>query len=108
MNKHAKTVKNRLESIIKDITKNSHLYVKNPEKDFTRNRKLSFEEMFKILLSIGGNSLKIELMEYFSYDVKKIATTSAFIQQREKIKLEAFQELFGAIINCWTQMFRLV
>ena len=73
MNKHAKTVKNRLESIIKDITENSHLYVKNPEKDFTRNRKLSFEEMFKILLSIGGNSLKIELMEYFSYDVKKIA-----------------------------------
>ena len=57
MNKHAKTVKSRLESIIKDITKNSHLYVKNPEKDFTRNRKLSFEEMFKILLSIGGNSL---------------------------------------------------
>jgi hypothetical protein len=53
MNKHAKTIKNRLESIIKDITENSHLYVKNPEKDFTRNRKLSFEEMFKILLSIG-------------------------------------------------------
>ena len=79
MNKHAKTIKSRLESIIKDITENSHLYVKNPEKDFTRNRKLSFEEMFKILLSIGGNSLKIELMEYFSYDVKKIATTSAFI-----------------------------
>ena len=94
MNKHAKTIKNRLESIIKDITENSHLYVKNPEKDFTRNRKLSFEEVFKILLSIGGNSLKIELMEYFSYDVEKITTTSAFIQQREKIKLEAFQELF--------------
>ena len=55
MNKHAKTIKNRLESIIKDITENSHLYVKNPEKDFTRNRKLSFEEVFKILLSIGGN-----------------------------------------------------
>ena len=94
MNKHAKTIKNRLESIIKDITENSHLYVKNPEKDFTRNRKLNFEEMFKILLSIGGNSLKMELMEYFSYDVEKIATTSAFIQQRDKIKLEAFQELF--------------
>jgi len=94
MNKYAKTIKSRLENIIKNITENSHLYVKNPEKDFTRNRKLSFGEMFKILLSISGNSLKKELMEYFSYDIKKITTTSAFIQQREKIKLEAFQELF--------------
>ena len=94
MNKHAKTTKFKLENIIKEITENSNLYVKNPEKDFTRNRKLNFEEMFKIILSIGGNSLKLELMEYFSYDVEKIATTSAFIQQRDKIKLEAFQYLF--------------
>ena len=32
MNKHAKTIKNRLESIIKDITENSHLYVKIQKK----------------------------------------------------------------------------
>jgi hypothetical protein len=49
--------------------------------------------MLNILLSMGGNSLKHELMKYFSYDVET-ATSSAFVQQREKILPEALEFLF--------------
>ncbi len=42
---------------------------------------------------MGGNSLKLELMNYFSYDVET-ATCSAFVQQREKILPEALEYLF--------------
>ncbi|WII36462.1 transposase [Paenibacillus thiaminolyticus] len=32
-------------------------YVKNPKKDFTRKKKLSFETVMQLLISMGGNSL---------------------------------------------------
>ena len=35
MNKYADIVKNNLETLITELTENSHLYLKNPEKDFT-------------------------------------------------------------------------
>jgi len=47
----------------------------------------------RILLSIGGNSLGAELLEYFGYKADS-ATSSAFIQQRGKIKSSAIESLF--------------
>lgn len=93
MNKFAKKVKQHLENIIKEISKNSENYVMNPEKDFTRQRKLSFEKMIRILLSLEGKSLNVELMQQFSFDIN-MPTKSAFVQQREKILLRTFQDLF--------------
>ena len=55
MNKYADIVKNNLETLITELTENSHLYLKNPEKDFTRKRKLDFKEMIRLLLSMGGD-----------------------------------------------------
>lgn len=70
----------------------------DPEKDFTRKRKLDFKDMLNILLSMGGNSLKLELMKYFSY-VTETATCSAFVQQREKILPEALESLFHSFTS---------
>jgi len=84
MNKFADSVKENLDNVLAEMHENSRLFVNNPEKDFTRNRKLNFKEMLNILLSMGGNSLKLELMKYFSFELET-ATSSAFIQQREKI-----------------------
>jgi hypothetical protein len=50
--------------------------------------------MLNILLSMGGNSLNLELIKYFSYDAES-ATCSAFVQQREKILLEVLEYLFS-------------
>jgi hypothetical protein len=60
------------------------LFVKDPERDFTRKRKLPFETMIQFLLSMGGNSIYKELLEEQGYSVNT-ATTAAFVQQRDKI-----------------------
>jgi hypothetical protein len=68
------------------------LFVKNPGKDFTRNRKLPLETMLKLLISIGGGSLAKELLTFHNFD-SNTATSSAFIQQREKLLPCAFEFL---------------
>ena len=88
-----KNIKEILLDIIKSMAKYPWLFVKNPKKDFTRKRKLDFETMILLLLSMDGNSIYKELLNYseFSPDV---ATSSAFIQQRDKILPFAFEFLF--------------
>lgn len=93
MNKYADSIKKKLDTLLTEMHENSWQFVNNPKKDFTRKRKLDFKEMLNILLSMGGNSLKLELMKYFSYDVET-ATCAAFVQQREKILPEALEFLF--------------
>lgn len=93
MNKYADLIKGNLDKILLEMDTYSYFFCKNPQKDFTRKRKLDFKEMLRILLSIGGNSLKLELMEYFSYNVNT-ATSAAFVQQRDKLLPEAFEFLF--------------
>lgn len=92
MIEHSSLVKKTLVSLIHDMAENPALYVKNPEKDFTRKRKLPFEEVMNLLISMGGNSLYKELLESNGYDLDT-ATTSAFIQQRDKILPCAFEFL---------------
>lgn len=92
MNDYPKLVKKRLLELIYEMSKTPALFVKNPGKNFTRKRKLNFVEMFRLILSMGGNSLGNELMEYFSYDVNA-ASISSFVQQRDKILPTAFEFL---------------
>jgi hypothetical protein len=76
MNNYAMLVKEKLISTIKDMAKTPMLFVKNAGKDFTRNRKLSFETVIHLLLSMGGNSLCKELLEYCGYDVGTACSTT--------------------------------
>jgi len=68
------------------------LYVANPGVDFTRDRKLPFESVMQLLISMGGNSIYTELLTARGYDVNT-ATSSAFVQQRVKILPCAFEYL---------------
>ncbi len=45
MGKHPEVVKENLSALIREIAASPELFVKNPGKDFTRNRKLPFETM---------------------------------------------------------------
>lgn len=93
MNEYADLIKGNLETTLSEMDTYKHLFSKHPKKDFTRKRKLDFKEMLRILLSMGGNNLSLELMEYFSYDLGT-ATSAAFVQQREKLLPEAFEFLY--------------
>lgn len=98
MNEFADSIKKKLDTVLTEMHEYSWLFVKKPGKDFIRKRKLDFKEMINIFLSMGGNSLKYELMEYFSYDAET-ATSSAFVQQREKILPEALEYLFHSFTS---------
>lgn len=73
--------------------KHPELYAKKPERDFTRNRKLNFNETVKLILSMRGNSLNNELYDYYN-EHKVSLTASGFVQQRDKIKYECFEKVF--------------
>ena len=92
MNDYPDLVKGRLLRLIDEMARKPELFTKNPGKDFTRNRKLNFTQMIRLLLSMGGNSLGNELMEYFAYDVAA-PSASSFVQQRDKILPAASESL---------------
>jgi len=92
MNEYPNVIKGTLSSLISEMSGTAALFVKNPGKDFTRDRKLPFEIVVQLLISMGGNSIYKELLESQGYDLNT-ATTSAFVQQRDKILPFAFEFL---------------
>lgn len=93
MNYSANRIKNNLYRCIETITGMSSQFLKNPGRDFSRNRKLPFDCVIKAVLSMSGGTLNDELMNFFSFS-PDIPSSSAFVQQRGKIHYEAFQSLF--------------
>jgi hypothetical protein len=101
MNDYATTLKGILSSLISEMSESPESFVKNPGKDFTRTRKLPFESVMHLLISMGGNSIYKELLESQGYDVNT-ATSSAFVQQREKILPSALKFLFNEFTGSFT------
>ena len=96
-------IKERLLSLIDEVSQMRSLFVKNPDKDFTRHRKLPFDTIIKFLIEMGGNSIYKELLESQGYNANT-ATTSAFIQQRDKILPTAFEFLFHEFTRTHTNI----
>lgn len=93
MHDYISFVKQSLSNVIKDMGAYPWLFVRNPEIDFSRKRKLDFETFFQFLISMEGKSLGTELLEHFNFS-PDTATVSAFNQQRSKVLPEAFDYLF--------------
>lgn len=79
-----------LDSVISNAAHKRDLLV-NPQTDFIRDRKLPLEVMLKIIISMQGSSINREL---YDYDKSIDATSSAFVQQRDKITPEMFRYIF--------------
>ena len=95
--------KRNLTSIIKQMNHSIEDFVKNPGKDFSRNRKLSFETVITLLLSMNGNNLSKELLDYFNYDMTT-ASSSAFVQQRAKLAPHALEYLFKTFTDSYKRL----
>ena len=80
-------------SEIKNVANEPHNYCTNPDTDFTRNRKLSMEKMLQGIIGMESKSLTNELLDLFQASAET-PTTSAFIQQRNKINPKAFETIF--------------
>lgn len=93
---YANCVKETLKKCIASLDSIKTLYLSNPEKDFTRTRKISFKDFINICLQMEGGSLQNELMKFYDFDADAVPCKSAFFQQRSKVSSEALHILFCA------------
>ena len=63
-------------SNIRRVVKNSKLYCINPEKDFSRKRKLTMEKLITGIIGMQSGSLTNELIDFLKYDLLEIATAN--------------------------------
>jgi len=79
------------------------------EKDFTRNRKLSFETLSLCMIRLLRQNIQIEINSYFctsnrlNRNTPMSVTSSAFVQSRKKIKPEMFSDLSKIIAEDFYQ-----
>ena len=82
-------VKADLWADICEMSENPGRFAKNQDTDFSRKRKLDFENLMRFLISMQSGSTGHELLKYFDYDSDTISN-SAFYQQRKKLLPDAF------------------
>lgn len=66
--------------------------------DFSRNRRISFQDAILSTIALDKTSCKNEILRYFDFE-KNTPTASALLQQRKKIKHTAFQDLFYSFLD---------
>lgn len=93
MNRNSQEVKDLLIGIINKQKQDLKGLVCNPNVDFSRNRKIPYENMILSLLTMEGTTLTNELLRQFGCSATT-ATSSAFVQQRKKILPIALESLF--------------
>ena len=98
-----KLIKQNLKNCISDMQECPSLFVKNPGKDYSRNRKISFYQTIDFLLSMNGNTIRKEWLDYGNYKTDG-ASVSAFLQQRDKILPEALEFLFHTFTETFCDM----
>lgn len=88
----ADNVKSLLMSDISSIASNPDNFIHNPGHDFTRERKIPLQKLMHFCICMESGNLQHELLKYFHFS-PDTATSSAFIQQRSKLKPEIFLHL---------------
>ena len=98
MSSQIQIVKEMLSQAITQLCETSWMFAKDPTRDFTRERILPLHEVISILLCMEGGSLTDELLRYFGCS-QHTASSSAFIQQPQKINEFAFPSLFDLFVQ---------
>ena len=88
-----KHVKKLLMDEIKKVSQTVAQYCVNPSKDFTRTRKIPIEKLMLGIIGMESGSITNELLNYYNMS-PETPTASAFVQQRNKLKPEAFETVF--------------
>jgi Transposase DDE domain. len=85
-------VKSHLWADIREMSASTALFAKNPNSDFSRNRKLAFADLLRFLISMQSATIKHELLKFFDFNLNVISS-SGFIQQRNKLLPDALRHL---------------
>lgn len=84
MKHYPQQVKQALVNTIQESAQCAWLFSMNPGVDFTRKRKLNFEQTVLALLGLEGKSIANELLTLFKCSTET-PSPSAFVQQRNKL-----------------------
>ena len=93
-----KYLKKLLLSEIKAVAEKSDDFCIDSSRNFSRKRKLSFETVVKTIIGMESKSLTNELIDAFD-SKPDFPSASAFVQQRSKIKAEAFKAIFDGFTS---------
>ena len=97
------TIKPLFLSAVRDVSLHIQDYAVCPEKDFSRTRKFPPEKIISFLTTQGSSSTWVEMLDFFGFD--PIApTSSAFCQQRAKLKPEALKAVLDAFNRSLTSL----
>jgi len=88
-----KHIKHLLKSKIREVATQPDKYCFHQGVDFTRSRKLPMEKLISMIIGMNGGSLTNELLD-MSHDSPNAASSSAFVQQRNKLKPDALEDIF--------------
>ena len=92
METYIEKIKTTLYDLIYEMSEHYWLYVSDPGRNFSRDRKLPFEKVLAMLISMGGGSLRNELIDHFHCSAN-MASASAFVQRRAQLLPEALAYL---------------
>lgn len=90
-------IKFSLMNTINSMQEDPSPFVKDPGKDFSRKRKISFSDIILSTISMENHSLNREIRQFFSSNSKPIPSKSAFIQQRKKLNENTFPFVFSSM-----------
>ena len=93
-----KRIKAVLNKSIKSVCQSPSEYCLNPEKDFTRKKKLPMDKVIKTVLGFSSKSLNNEIIDIFSANAD-MPSASALVQQRSKLLPSAFEAVFKRFTN---------
>lgn len=102
----AKLVKAKLTAIIEASVLNRHLYVVNPNTDFTRQRKLGLKSLVEFIIKAGSSSIQNSLIDHFKLS-ESLPTSAAFCKQRKKLKPECFKFIFNKFSTSFEKFLKL-
>lgn len=86
------TIKRLFQSAVQNVTAHIRDYSVHPGKDFSRTRKFPADRLIQFLVAEGSSSTRVELLDFFGFD-PDAPTSSAFRQQRAKLRPEAVKEV---------------
>ncbi len=89
----AEHIKNTLFEDIHQISLHPEIFAKHPDRDFTRKRKLSAEDVLLFPIIMESQSLNRELLKYFHYSIDT-PSVSAYCQQRQKLLPDTYRQIF--------------
>jgi len=93
METYIEKIKTTLYDLIHEMSKHYWLFVSDPGRNFSRDRKLPFEKVLAMLISMGGGSLRNELIDHF-HCAADMASAPAFVQRKAQLLPEALEYLF--------------